>query len=238
MGILEQVMQMQKEGASEEQIISNLREQGISPKEINDALGQSQIKGAISNSEGMEKSLMPSQEAQAQIPVPTSINGKPKGGFYTPKTHEAPQEEYYQEPSQEQYPQNFYQPEEAAQYNYAASDFSADTIIEVSEQVFSEKIKKFQKQFSELKEFKILTESKLDNAVERLKKVENTIDKLQMAILDKIGSYGHNLESIKKEMSMIEDSFSQVVSKTHHSHTAQQPPHKHTSHKKKSHKKK
>ena len=89
---------------------------------------------------------------------------------------------------------------------------------------------------SEFKEFKALTESKLDNAVERLKKVENTIDKLQIAILEKIGSYGHNLESVKKEMSMIEDSFSQFISKTHHlPHAATKSPTH--SHKKKSHKK-
>ena len=37
------------------------------------------------------------------------------------------------------------------------------------------------------------------------------MDKLQLAILNKIGSYGKTLESIKKEMSMMQDSFGKAL---------------------------
>jgi len=47
---------------------------------------------------------------------------------------------------------------------------------------------------------------------ERLKKIETTMDKLQIAILEKVGSYGQNLDGIRKEMSMMQDSFSKMVS--------------------------
>ena len=35
---------------------------------------------------------------------------------------------------------------------------------------------------------------------------------MQIAILEKVGSYGQNLDSIKKEMSMMQDSFTKMVS--------------------------
>jgi hypothetical protein len=57
-----------------------------------------------------------------------------------------------------------------------------------------------------------MLQTKMENLSERVKKIENIIDKLQIAILEKIGSYGGNLESIKKEMSMMQDSFSKVIS--------------------------
>jgi hypothetical protein len=41
--------------------------------------------------------------------------------------------------------------------------------------------------------------------------MENVFDKLQITILEKIGSYGQNLENIKKEMEMMQNSFSKIV---------------------------
>jgi hypothetical protein len=52
----------------------------------------------------------------------------------------------------------------------------------------------------------------MENISDRLKKIETIIDKLQIAILEKVGSYGKNLEGIKKEMSMMQDSFSKMIS--------------------------
>ena len=51
MGVLEQITQMKKEGVDDTKIVNRLQEQGISPKEINDAISQSQIKSAVSNEE-------------------------------------------------------------------------------------------------------------------------------------------------------------------------------------------
>ena len=51
MAALEQVMQMKQQGMSERQIIENLRGQGITPKDINEALSQSSIKTAIDPAE-------------------------------------------------------------------------------------------------------------------------------------------------------------------------------------------
>ena len=89
--------------------------------------------------------------------------------------------------------------------------YDTDTIIEITEQVFSEKIKKEQKQIESLNEFATLVETRISNYNERIKRIESIIDKLQIAILEKIGSYGKNIESIKNEMGMMQESFEKMV---------------------------
>ena len=88
----------------------------------------------------------------------------------------------------------------------------ADTIMEIADQIFSDKIKNTLKLLDATSEAAIILQTKMENISERVKKIENTIDKLQIAILEKVGSYGSNLESIKKEMSMMQDSFSKMIS--------------------------
>ncbi len=51
MGILDQVTQMRNQGKPDEEIVNNLQQQGISPREINDALSQAEIKNAVSGTE-------------------------------------------------------------------------------------------------------------------------------------------------------------------------------------------
>lgn len=196
MSILEQVTQMKTQGFPEEEIIKKLQDQGISPKAINDALNQTEIKKAVSNEEGY-----------ADYEMSPKLTPTPQGGI---KTQEIPDENMYSPQPQEEY-----YPQEYSQYQQDGSDyapgFDTNTIIEISEQVFSEKIEKMQKQVDEFSEFKALAESKIDNISERIKRIESMIDRLQSTILEKIGSYGNNLESVKKEMSMMQNSFSKMI---------------------------
>src|SRR4030042_486210 len=93
--------------------------------------------------------------------------------------------------------------------------YDTDTVIEIAEQVFSESIKKEQKQIESLNEFATLIETKISNDHERIKRLEEIIDKLQAAILEKIGSYSKNIESIKNEMGMMQESFEKMVPALH-----------------------
>jgi len=205
MGVLEQISEMQRQGMPDEEITTVLREQGFSPRDIKDAIEQSQIKNAVYPvSEEIET---PVPESQRNQPSPRSV--------YTPQTKEIAREETY--PNQGSYPQEkygqypsqeTYQPDT---YEYPQEAFGTDTIIEIAEQVFSEKAKKMSRKISELAEFKSVSESRIENALERIKRIEATMDRLQSAILEKIGSYGKNLEGIKKEMSMMQDSFGKVI---------------------------
>lgn len=192
MGVLDSIVQMRRQGIPDEEIISQLREQGFSPKEINDALSHSEIKDAVSR-----------ENSEDAVP-------SPEGDVYTPQQQNySPQEQ--QPATQEYYPQeNYY-----SQGGYAQpAGINSDTIVEISEQVFEEKSKKMKKSVDELNEFKSISQAKIENALDRIKRIEAVIDKLQISILEKIGSYGSNLEGIKKEMSMMQDSFGKMVGKT------------------------
>ncbi|MCF7910121.1 hypothetical protein K9L16_00420 [Candidatus Pacearchaeota archaeon] len=239
MGVLEQIQQMKSQGKSEGEITNELRQQGISPKEITDAFSQSKIKDAVSSSgDTQEDPYQPSQVPQApQAPQAQQLNQQ-----NTQETSQAMQpsimensqqsspNQYYSPPQPPQVPQQNQQmnyPTETSQQNYydygnydagqyagqysQQSGYGTDSIVEIAEQVFSEKTKTMQKDVREIKELKTLTESKLEHLSDRVKKIENMIDKLQIAVLEKVGSYGTNLGEIKKEMSMIEDSFRKMT---------------------------
>ena len=153
---------------------------------------------------------MPPEEDFSEVPeTPQPSRGSFSREFQEPfsgYTSPAPQKTY----TPQQYAQEEYTPQEYAEEDeYTPSNI--DSIIEVSEQVFSEKIKTIQKQVDEIREFKTLIQPKIENISERLKKIETTIDALQLEILEKVGSYGTGIDSIKKEMSMMQDSFGKVT---------------------------
>ncbi len=207
MGVLEQIIKMKGRGMPDEEIVNALSQKGISPREINDALKQAQIKSAVSDYGGSED-LQPSMMPEKEIPSPSeqSQQYQPEGYEQTPQQEYVPQQEGQYAQEQQQY----YQPGGSAEYSSAGID--TDAIMEIADHVFSEKIKKNQKQLEATSEAAILLQTKTENISERLKKIETIIDKLQIAILEKVGSYGQNLEGIKKEMSMMQDSFSKMVS--------------------------
>ncbi len=220
MGVLDYVMQMKNSGNSDSEIIRFLQNQGVPPKEIQDALNQAQIKNAVYG-EDMQQSIMdysqspeayPMQNQDTYIPQPNNL-----------PQNQTPQQVYQPQPYPQQYQQqqnyqqdSTYYPQEAQEYypqeqEYTSSGTDTSTLIEVAEQVFSDKIKKIEKPLDALNEFKVLSETKLKIMEEKLQRIESIIDNLQISILDKIGSYGSNLNSIKKEMEMMQSSFSKMV---------------------------
>jgi len=189
MSVLDQVIQMKNQGISDEEITTTLKEQRISPRDIHDALSQAKIKSAVSNEEEMQHSIMETP------PTPNEED------VYVPQT---------QEPEQEEQPQQEYYPQEGYTDYSAPIGTDTDTMIEIAEQVFSEKMQKIQNHLEKLNEFQTLSQVKMDSTAERLKRIETIMDNLQISILDRVGSYGKNLDNIKKEMSMMQDSFRKI----------------------------
>jgi hypothetical protein len=229
MGILEDINNMKNQGIEEKDISKKLQEKGNSPKAIEDAFNQLKIKNAInaeySGEEGMEPSIMkdaPKKEPLAPVPqlyVPkTQEIEHEREEFYSPQP--SSQNPQYNEEAQApqmygDYNQEEYAPQEGYTEGGTGGAYDTDTIIEIAEQVFSEKIKKEQKQLQSLNEFATLVETRISNDHERIKRIEEIIDKLQAAILEKIGAYGRNIESIKNEMGMMQESFEKMVPALH-----------------------
>ena len=224
MATLEKVMNMKRQGISEKEIIQNLQEQGISPKEISDALAQSQIKQAVSSEtleQEMQPSIMGSSASEEYQDAPLPVNSEAQTEMYQPQTPQQNNSTNYgyqtyapQESSNEEY----YPQQDYGQGEYAESNI--DNMIEIAEQVFSEKVKKMQTQFSELIEFKTIYEAKTQDILERLKRIEKMFDQMQISIINKVGNYGKGLENLKKEIEMVEDSFSKVLNKKIHEKTS------------------
>ncbi|MEK6906731.1 MAG: hypothetical protein AABW81_03850 [Nanoarchaeota archaeon] len=203
MGVLEQINQMRSNGISDNEIIKSLREQGVTPREIEDSFSKLQIKNAVSGD--ISDSWIP----EAPVHEDTEIYSQEQtGGAY-------PQEDYTPQPNQ-QYPaqQDYYPQEGNLQEGYgypSAQPIDTDNMIEIAEQVFSEKVKNLLKQIEALNEFKTLSQTKIDYTLERLKRIESMIDQLQISILDRVSSYGKSLDNTKKELTMMQDSFEKMI---------------------------
>ncbi len=239
MSVLDQVMDLKNQGVSDQEVSRRLQEQGISPADITDALSRAQIKSAVSDlgtgTEGMEPSILGAEEEPERLPLegleggtlsdedltppkpsgfsmqmqmPMKVTKEVSGGveMYAPQEVYSPQPQYPQLPNQPQ--QEGY---EYAQYAPSISAGDTDTIIEVAEQVFFEKNKPLQKKLDEFNEFRALAQTKVDNMSDRLRRMESIIDRLQASILEKIGSYGQGLETVRKEMGMMQDSFGKMI---------------------------
>ncbi len=221
MALLERIKEMKEKGLSEKNITDRLKEEGISPMEINDAMNQSKIKEAVSgedsfSTKGMTPSMMgneeeesanpsgqPAEETYAPSPTPDSSQdyanySYQEEGNYSPDKAQGGSEEYYEQPENNGYAPN---------QNYS---MNSETMIEVAEQVFSEKTKKIEDDLKTLKEARAIMAPALEDMNERLRRIEKQFDKMQIAILDKVGSFGKNIEAVKKEVEMVEDSFEKL----------------------------
>jgi hypothetical protein len=220
MGILDEINSMKNQGMEEREILNELQERGVTPKSIEEAFNQMKIKKAVSaessDGEGMEPSIMkgsPEYETTQIAPLYTPKTQEieqDSGEFYAPQPNEEPESPRYGNYNQEEYA-----PQEGYEEPATGGNYDTDTIIEIAEQVFLERIKKEEKQIESLNEFATLAETKIGDNHERIKRMEEIMDKLQVAILEKIGSYGKNLDSIKNEMGMMQDSFGKMIPSIH-----------------------
>lgn len=224
MGVLNQIEQMQNQGLPEEEIARRLRQGGISPKEIIDGFNQLEIKNNVSKNSDMVNSAPQYDDNSGGDEMQASVMGTeqeevPSKNYYQPKSQEiserpvknyytpSPQEEQVQQ-SEEQ-AQGYYQ--EQSYGNSSGEGYNTDTIIEIAEQIFAERSQEIQRQIKNLTEFSALAQMKISETSERLKRIEMIIDRLQLSVLEKVGTYGQNLESVRKEMSMMQDSFSKAL---------------------------
>lgn len=202
MALVNQIEQMKQQGMSENDIIRKLQDSGYSPLEINQAIEQSKIKTAVSqlNSDVVEKS----QEENIPIGMQQSI----MESFEQQPTIEQPQQEYPQYKQYEQY-QSYYPAQQQEYPQYQTT--TVENMAEITEQIIEEKIDEMRKKIMEINAFRILTERRIKNLDERLKKIESFIQELEIKILGKIGSYSEGLQDIKKEIELMQDSFGKVI---------------------------
>ncbi len=193
MATLDQVIKLQQEGKSNNEIMAQLQNKGISPSEINNAINQANIKNAVSPPEQPEQ---PQQQPEVNQEMQPSIMPTP-----TAPT----QQEYYEpQPQQEQPQQEYYTPQPQAyegQDSYLQSgNYEAGTISEIAEQVAIEKLEEYKTKVGDLVSFKNQIQTEVENIDDRLKRMENSIGQIQQAVLGKIGEFGENYATIHKDL--------------------------------------
>lgn len=136
------------------------------------------------------QAIQPMQEPQPtfqQSPLPI-----PSASF-----QEAPGQEYSPE-----YQYSEYQPQQIG---------DIETINEIAEQILDEKTTQLKKQITSFTRFTEETTSNIERLNERLLKIENTLNELQVSVLRKVGDYGKDIQNIAKEMHSTQDSFSKIL---------------------------
>ncbi len=86
-----------------------------------------------------------------------------------------------------------------------------DTISEIAEQVVAEKFAEFRKKTGDIALFKETIQDKVLDIDDRLRRIENSIDKLQHAVIGRIGEFGDSVSSIHKDLENLHDTTSKLM---------------------------
>jgi hypothetical protein len=233
MAALDRVTELQKQGISEGQIARQMQNEGFSPREIQDSLNQAKIKSAVSDQgamSGMQASIMGDAVNMNVSPIATSQSpDAPMQKMSPPPMMPQAQQQYpdpqqYQAypqtpevyPPQQQYQDDYYQQTPQAyggnqDYYMPAGTTDTDTISEIAEQVFSDKFGEFTKKTGDLVAFKNMMQDKVSDLDHRLKRIEETIDKLQQAIIGRIGEFGETNSMIHKDLENLHGTMSKLM---------------------------
>lgn len=229
MTIAEDIKKLRQNGMAEQEIIEFLKQKRVSPKEIENALSQEQIREAVmapSPNNEQEEEIIGTQEYRSPALQNSMINEAPEAeipGAPTPYPEQSQEQQPY---SAESYPMQ----SQGYGYNYQyQAPLSSDTITEIAEQVVSEKLAKIRTHLEKTIDLKNMTEANLSHLDERLQRIEKIIDQLQLNILQKIGEHVINVSDLKKELIETQKSFKSVAHKHHPSeenHERHHPYHK------------
>ena len=102
-------------------------------------------------------------------------------------------------------------------YEIKECDWSSDvcssdlTISEIAEQVVIEKLNEFKKKTGDLVSFKNSIQTNVADIDERLKRIENSIDKLQQAVIGKIGEFGESNAMIHQDLDNLHGTVSKLM---------------------------
>lgn len=232
MEILEYMKKMQQEGRSEQEMSALLQQSGFSAHEISDALAQTKIKQAVSESadykmttsfSSQNQELQQSMMNQSQQPPEPNAEQQNQNSQQQPQYAQEQSQYAQQSPAQEQpmqqqeqysqqMPMQEYTPQQPQYESYQQYGASSDTMSEIAEQVVAERMSVLKNKIESILELKNSVDIRLSSLNDRLLRIEKIIDRLQLSILQKVGEYVTNVEDIKKEMQETQKSFKSLLS--------------------------
>jgi hypothetical protein len=224
MATLDKILDMQRQGISEQEIVNRLQSEGTSPKEIFDAINQARVKNAVSpmNNFSSQENTNFQQDMQPSIMPPQSNFSSQAQQSPTPSQAQNPQ----MYPPETTYPQNYgqnqpveYYPQAPQAYDnqYSGQDYGqqnpldTETISEVAEQVASEKINEFKKQVGDINLFKSFVQDKLSELDDRIRRIESSIDKIHHSVIGRVGEFGESSALIHKDLENLHGTVSKLM---------------------------
>jgi hypothetical protein len=200
---IREVLQLARQGYNDSSIIKKLKEEGYTPRQINDAFNQAKIKAAAdTEEEKMEPSIMTSGEEEVMAPTPAPSSGYEYTGYETGAGGEMPAE---QAPLEEyNYPQ-------ATQFPTYESRPSTEVIEELAEEIINEKWRDFKTRAGDFGALSKIFEKRLKSLALRMKKQEDMIDRIQSSVLLRVRDYGAELKNLRAEIRALELAFSKIL---------------------------
>ncbi|PIN95431.1 hypothetical protein COU56_01630 [Candidatus Pacearchaeota archaeon CG10_big_fil_rev_8_21_14_0_10_31_9] len=228
MAIIEQVRQLKLAGKTDGEIISDLQERGLTPREINDVLARVKVKDAVFNGhsqetefsqefgEGMQPSMLNAsqpvtQEYPQQEQPYSNYENQGYQGNYRKQTQEILPEPGQMMPEtysdNQSYQNQGYQGQEYQQYNAV----NTETMTEIASQLIDEKIVKITSALKDLTEMKSILDVQVKRIDERLTRIESIIDTLQTSLIRKTSEQEQNISDIKTELHGMQTGFSKII---------------------------
>ena len=182
-----EVLELLKQGKSNEEITNSLEQQGFNLQQVSDAINQANIKMGVESNmppTGMKESAMTDE-----IPIPDSMSQQKSQQNYYPESN--PQAQGYALPPQQQ--------------------TSVQDIHALVEEVVEEKWRDFIKSVGNVAVWKARMGDDLEATKQELVRTQRRIEELQTAVLGKVKDYNQNVLDINREMKSLELVFGKIL---------------------------
>ena len=218
----EKVMELQKLGKTNTEIIQSLQTDGYSFQQISEALNQAQAKisveatpageatskaPATGNAPGMQPSVIYSGDEAEKAP------GKalPPATGTAPAPAPSPEAEVAAPMVEESYSPQTWPEQQSFGYPTPALGSTTEDIEEIAESIIAEKWRKMIEEMGDVNAWKEKTSNDLDAVKQEIMRIENRFENLQNSVIGRIKEYDQAVSDVGIEMKALGKLLSNIV---------------------------
>lgn len=195
----DRVQQMQNQGMTNQDIISNLKGEGYKHEQISQAMDHAAVKGELPNM-GMD----PIQKSPTEE-IPVGLLNAPSPSQPQPQQELPPQQEPEMIPRED-----FTQPSALSPEPLERSSY--DAIEEIAEAIIKEKWDDLTKGVGNIANWKERIDIDLEGVKQELIRTQEKFENLQKAVMGKISDYSEGVTNIGTEMKALEKVLEKLIS--------------------------
>ncbi len=192
----EKVLDMQKQGLGNQEIISNLQNLGYKHEQIASAMDQVAVKNEISNMGLPEQAPVGNDVPLALMNAPA-----PSGSQEEPMPQQDYQQPTYTAPED---PSSTFAPEPLERASY-------DAIEEIAESIIKEKWSEMVRDVGDVTQWKQKTDMELESVKQELIRTQQKFDDLQNALIGKVSEYSEGIIHLGTEMKALEKVLEKIL---------------------------